>query len=145
MPLTSPSAEFQQQLARLEGIAREVAACNAADVDARSRFPEESLAALKQARLLAAPVPKDMGGAGCGVLELAELCSTLAKACGSSAMVLAMHFVQVACLARHAARTEFFHNYLRQLAERQYLLASMTSENGTFGEMRTSICAVRRD
>lgn len=145
MPLTSRSAEFQQQLARLETIAREVAAPNAADVDARSRFPEETLAALAAARLLAAPIPTDLGGLGSGVVELAELCSTLGKACGSSAMVLAMHYTQVACLVRHAADTEFYREYLQQLAQRQHLLASMTSENGTFGEMRTSLCAVRRE
>ena len=46
---------------------------------------------------------------------------------------------------RHAADSEFFRDYLRQLAGRQHLLASMTSENGTFGEMRTSLCAVRRE
>jgi acyl-CoA dehydrogenase len=145
VPETPPSKEFQQQLAKLEAIAREVAAPNAADVDARSRFPQETLDALKEARLLAAPVPKDLGGGGCGVVELAELCSALGKACGSSAMVLAMHYVQVACLVRHAADTERFRGFLRQLAERQYLLASMTSENGTFGEMRTSLCAVHRE
>ena len=145
MSVTQASAEFQQQLARLDSIAREVAAPKAADVDARSRFPQESLAALKEARLLAAPVPKDLGGLGCGVVELAELCSTLGKACGSSAMVLAMHYVQVACLVRHAGDGGYFRGYLRELAERQHLLASMTSENGTFGEMRTSLCAVRRE
>lgn len=145
MPLTSRSAEFQQQLATLETIAREIAAANAADVDARSRFPQETLEAIATARLLAAPIPADLGGLGSGVVELAELCSTLGKACGSSAMVLAMHYTQVACLVRHAADTEFFRDYLRQLAGRQSLIASMTSENGTFGEMRTSLCAVRRE
>lgn len=142
---SSRSAEFQQQLARLQRIAREVAAPNAADVDSRSRFPQETLDALREARLLAAPVPKELGGAGCGVVELTQLCCTLAKACGSSAMVLAMHYVQVACLVRHSNGAEFFRAYLQELAERQYLLASMTSENGTFGEMRTSICAVRSE
>lgn len=144
MPLTSLSAEFQRRLAQMEKIAREIAAPNAADVDARSRFPQETLDALRQARLLAAPVPEDLGGEGCGVVELAELCSTLAKACGSSAMVLAMHYVQVACLSRHTGEAEPLRDYLRELAERQYLLASMTSENGTFGEMRNSLCAVQR-
>jgi acyl-CoA dehydrogenase len=138
------SAEFQQQRRRLEAIAQDVAAANAADVDARSRFPQETLAALKEARLLAAPVPTHLGGSGCGVVELAELCATLARACGSSAMVLAMHYVQVACLVRHAVDAPFFHDYLRELTERQYLVASMTSENGTFGEMRASLCAVER-
>lgn len=144
MPSISRSAEFQRQLTTLESIARDVAAPNAADVDARSRFPQETLDALRASRLLAAPVPKELGGAGFGVLELAELCSTLAKACGSSAMVLAMHYTQLACLVRHCQNAEFFRAYLRELAQRQYLLASMTSENGTFGEMRSSLCAVQR-
>jgi len=145
LPLTSASAQFQRQLGELESIARDVAAPNAADVDARSRFPQETLEALRKARLLAAPIPQDCGGLGYGIVELAELCSTLAKACGSSAMVLAMHYVQVACLVRHAGEAGWFRAYLKELAERQYLLASMTSENGTFGEMRTSLCAVRRE
>jgi acyl-CoA dehydrogenase len=145
VPLTSRSTSFQSQLATLQRIARDVAAPNAADVDARSRFPQETLEALRESRLLGAPVPKELGGAGFGVLELAELCSTLAKACGSSAMVLAMHYVQAACLARHAGNAESLRAYLRELAQRQYLLASMTSENGTFGEMRTSLCAVHRE
>lgn len=145
MPPTSQSSDFQEQLARTESIAREVAAPNAADVDARSRFPQETLDALKAARLLSAPIPKDLGGSGCGVGELAEICSTLGRACGSSAMVLAMHYVQVACLVRHAADSAHFSGYLRELTARQHLLASMTSENGTFGEMRTSLCAVRRE
>jgi len=143
--LTPASPEFQHCLERLERIACEVAAPNAADVDARSRFPQETLAALQEARLLAAPIPKEYGGLGCGVVELAGLCSSLGKACGSSAMVLAMHYVQVACLVRHSGNTESFRAYLKELAERQSLLASMTSENGTFGEMRTSLCAVRRE
>lgn len=132
------------QLAAVRAIATEVAAPHAADVDARSRFPRETLAALKAAGLLSAPVPVALGGGGCGLRELTALCSTLARACGSSAMVLAMHYAQVACLVRHGAGAEFFREYLRELVARQYLLASMTSENGTFGETRTSICAVER-
>lgn len=132
------------QLAAVRTIATEVAARNAAEVDARSRFPRESLDALRSARLLSAPVPAELGGAGAGMRELAALCSTLARGCGASAMVLAMHYSQVACIVRHAADSAFFRDYLRELAARQYLLASMTSENGTFGETRTSICAVER-
>jgi acyl-CoA dehydrogenase len=57
-------------------------------------------------------------------------------------MVLAMHYIQVACIVRHALQSSFFRRYLQDLVEHQYVLASMTSENGTFGETRTSICAV---
>lgn len=142
----SPSrTDFDQQLAALQAIARDVAAPHAADVDARSRFPEETLRALRQAGLLSAPVPVELGGAGASVPQLAELCSILARACGSSAMVLAMHYVQVACLARHAGESDFFRSFLELLAREQLLLGSMTSESGTFGEMRTSLCALRRE
>jgi acyl-CoA dehydrogenase len=61
-------------------------------------------------------------------------------------MVLAMHHIQVACIARHGAHTPYFQKYLREnLVERQELIASITSENGTFGDTRSSICAVEVD
>lgn len=135
---------FNTQLAAVRKIATEVAARNAADVDAKSRFPRESLDALKAAKLLSAPVPSDLGGSGFGMRELAALCSTLAQGCGASAMVLAMHYSQVACIVRHARDSGFFRDFLKELAAKQLLLASMTSENGTFGETRTSICALER-
>jgi acyl-CoA dehydrogenase len=142
--MTSVTPEFSAQLAALKAIATDIAAANARDVDTQARFPRETIEALQKARLLSAPVPRELGGAGYGMRELAMLCSTLAQSCGSSAMVLAMHYIQVACIVRHAQSSTFFQDYLRELLERQYLLASMTSENGTFGETRTSICAVER-
>jgi acyl-CoA dehydrogenase len=142
--MTSHSPEFSAHLAALKAIATDVAAANAADVDAKARFPRETIDALQKAKLLSAPIPRELGGAGYGMRELAALCSTLAQACGSSAMVLAMHYIQVACIVRHAKASPYFQGYLKELVERQYVLASMTSENGTFGETRTSICAVER-
>ena len=59
-------------------------------------------------------------------------------------MVLAMHYIQLACIARHGLSSEFFRSYLRDIVTHQYLLASMTSEVGTFGDTRTSVCAVER-
>ena len=142
--MTSHSPEFSAHLAALKAIATDVAAANAADVDAKARFPRETIDALQKAKLLSAPIPRELGGAGYGMRELAALCSTLAQACGSSAMVLAMHYIQVACIVRHAKASPYFQGYLKELVEQQYVLASMTSENGTFGETRTSICAVER-
>lgn len=123
-------------------IGTEVAARYAADVDSKARFPSESIAALREAGILSAAVPRDFGGAGCSMMELTQLCSTLSQACGSSGMVLAMHYIQLACIARHGLGSEFFRGYLRDLVRHQYLLASMTSEVGTYGDTRSSICAV---
>ena len=142
--MISKFPDFGARLAAIEKIATEVAAPSAASVDANSRFPQETLEALRKAKLLSVQVPEELGGQGYGMRELSALCSTLAGACGSSAMVLAMHYIQVACIARHARFSPFFRRYLQDLVEHQYLLASMTSENGTFGETRTSICAVER-
>ncbi len=143
--MLSRNASFPAHLAALKAIAADVAAANAADVDAKARFPHETIAALRQAKLLSAPVPKELGGAGYGMRELAALCSSLSQACGSSGMVLAMHYIQVACIARHMGASEYFRGYLKDLVDKQYLLASMTSEVGTFGETRSSICAVIRE
>jgi acyl-CoA dehydrogenase len=130
-------------VSRTATIAAEVAAKHATDVDQQSRFPAETFTALKQARLLSAAVPKAYGGHGAGMFELGHQCAALAHGCGSSAMVLAMHHIQVACIARHGGDSAYFQRYLREnLAERQELIASITSENGTFGDTRSSVCAV---
>lgn len=136
--------EFETLLSEVERIAAEVAGVHAGAVDAGARFPHETIAALKQVRALSAPVPRELGGLGCNLRQLTSLCSTLGQACGSSAMVLAMHYIQAACIARHGLQSAALRQYLQDLVAHQYLLASMTSEVGTFGETRQSICAVER-
>jgi acyl-CoA dehydrogenase len=141
----TPQTEFQKLLSDVRRIATEVAAVHAGAVDSSSRFPHETIAALKQVKALSAPVPRELGGGGYNIRQLTALCSTLAQACGSSAMVLAMHYIQVACIARHGLQSPLLEHYLQELVEHQYLLASMTSEVGTFGETRQSICAAERN
>ena len=126
-------------------IAREVAGPAADDVDRKARFPSEAIAALKSARLMSALVPREDGGMGCGMIELAAMCEALAQHCSSAAMVFAMHHIQVASILRHAAHQPYYRKYLADLVEHQFLIASATSEVGIGGEMRTSICHVERD
>jgi acyl-CoA dehydrogenase len=141
---TRPGQQFGALLEATQRIASDVAARHADDVDRNARFPIEAVQALRDAGVLSAPVPKELGGAGCGLGQLAQLCSVLAQGCGSAGMVLAMHYIQVACLARHGLESVFFRGYLSELVDRQWLLASITSEVGTFGDTRSSICAVER-
>jgi acyl-CoA dehydrogenase len=140
IPRTDQSFSLLLEAARR--IASEVAAGHAADVDSKARFPTETVTALREAGILSAAVPQELGGAGCNMMQLTQLCSALSQACGSSGMVLAMHYIQLACIARHGLESEFFRGYLRDLVQHQYLLASMTSEVGTYGDTRSSICAV---
>ncbi|MFI3138283.1 MAG: acyl-CoA dehydrogenase family protein [Methylococcaceae bacterium] len=123
---------------------QKVAAMHAADVDSNGRFPVETIMALKAAGILSAPISPALGGAGCTMKELALLCSSLSCACGSSGMILAMHYSQVASITRHTQDTPYFQAYQREMVEKQLLLASMTSEVGTFGDTRSSICAVEQ-
>lgn len=143
--LIASGRTFSELLATTKQIARTVAAIHAPAVDAESRFPHETFAALREARLLSTLVPRELGGDGLGMLELAKLCAALAEGCGSSAMVLAMHHIQVACIVRHGIQTPYFQSYLKDLVTHQYLLGSVTSEVGTFGDTRSSICAVTID
>jgi acyl-CoA dehydrogenase len=121
-----------------------IAAKHAADVDEHARFPRESFAALREAGALSAAVPVELGGLGCGMRELADQCSALAQGCSASGMILAMHHIQIACMVRHGQDSAFFRDYLARVAREQLLIASVTSEVGTFGDTRSSVCSVER-
>ena len=68
----------------------------------------------------------------------------LGQHCASTAMIFAMHQIQVASIVHHG-KSAFFRDYLSELAERQLLLASATTELGVGGDVRTSVCTVERD
>jgi acyl-CoA dehydrogenase len=132
------------QLETVRRIARDVAGPFAVSVDREGRFPQETIAALKTDKLLSAYVPASLGGMGVSIAELGLMCEALGQRCASSAMVFAMHQVQVACLVRHG-RNDFFKSYLADLVRDQRLIASVTSEAGVGGSVRTSICNIERD
>ena len=126
---------------RMAAIADTVAGPAAADVDERGRFPSETVDALRAEGLLAALVPLEFGGGGATLSEVSQGLVALGRRCASSAMVVAMHHIQVACIVRHG-RNELLTGYLEELALHQYLLASATTEVGTGGDVRSSICAL---
>lgn len=132
----------QAFLAGIRRIAQEVAGPNAADVDRLARLPVETLAALREARALSAFVPTELGGDGVSFAALADACLELGRRCSASAMVFAMHQIQVVTLVRHLEPGSFFASYLRDVAREQRLIASVTSEVGTGGDMSRSIAAV---
>jgi acyl-CoA dehydrogenase len=129
-------------LASVGQIARDVAAANADDVDRNARFPAETIGALRDERALSAFVPTELGGAGVSFEAVAKSCFELGRYCGASAMVFAMHQIQVATIVRHLDQDAWFERYLRELCEEQRLVASVTSEVGTGGDMGRSIAAV---
>jgi acyl-CoA dehydrogenase len=126
-------------------VATSVARPAADAVDREGRFPHEAFAALRDERLLSALVPSDLGGRGASLREVLECCEALARACASTAMIFAMHQIEVACIVRHHGVSPFFRDYLAGLARHEWLIASATSEVGTGGDLRRSICAITPD
>jgi len=126
-------------------IAEQVAASVSDDVDRDARFPVEAITALRDARALSAAVPEELGGGGATLETIARCCFELGRRCSSAAMVFAMHQIQVITIARHLDGSPWFESYLRRLSAEQRLVASVTSEVGTGGDMARSIAAVTEE
>ncbi|WP_175103337.1 acyl-CoA dehydrogenase family protein [Pararobbsia alpina] len=121
----------------------EVAAVHADDVDRSARFPCEAIDALRAQGLLGAMVPQAFGGHGASLRCVAQICKTLGEACSTTAMVYAMHQIQVACLLEHAPSDAWHCHLLERLTGEQLLLASATSEDAVGGNLRNSACAIQ--
>ena len=132
----------QAFLGAIRRIADEVAAPNADEVDRLARFPSEAIEALRAERALSAFVPEELGGGGVSFESIATACYELGRRCGATAMVFAMHQIQIACVVRHLDGAPWFEAWLRDVASEQRLVASVTSEVGTGGDLGRSIAAV---
>ncbi|HEY5245198.1 MAG TPA: acyl-CoA dehydrogenase family protein, partial [Acidimicrobiales bacterium] len=129
---------------RVAAVASEIAGPAADAVDREARFPFEAIDALRAEGILSPLVPTRLGGEGASLRTVAEATAALARHCASTAMVYAMHNLQVACLVRHPLNDQL-ESYVRDLVTHQYLLASATTELGTGGDTRSSVCALERE
>ncbi|THF54461.1 acyl-CoA dehydrogenase [Mesorhizobium composti] len=111
-------------------------------VDREGRFPAETVEALKRERLLSVAIPAEYGGEGLGTAAVADLIAQLAQACGSSAMIYAMHQIKTSSFVMHGTGSEWHRAYMRRIAAEQLLMASATTEAGIGGNLRNSICAI---
>jgi acyl-CoA dehydrogenase len=119
-----------------------VAAQTADAVDRGARFPREALAAARAQRLMGIQVPHDLGGESASLWEVADVCYTLGRACGSTGMIYAMHQTKVALLVRHGRSSDWHAGLMRRLCTDQLLLASSTTEGQGGGDVRRSVAAV---
>ncbi len=138
----SATAVDGELLSTVRRIAAEVAAPNSDSVDREARFPSEAIDALREEGALSAFVPASLGGADASFEAVAAACFELGRHCGATGMVFAMHQIQVACMNRHLEGSPWFEDYLREVVEKQLLIASITSEVGTGGDMGKSVAAV---
>ncbi len=139
-----PAVNAADLRSRIEKVA-EIAAAHAAPVDRESRFPREAIAAARAERLLGIAIPRDFGGEGSSITEVADVCYALGRACASTAMIYAMHQTKVACIVRHGQGSAWHQHLLRRIAGEQLLLASSTTEGQSGGDVRNSSAPIERD
>ena len=112
---------------RLIDIARKLGprfAERAAAADLEGRFVHDNYAELKEARLMSAMVPAELGGGGATHAEVCQLLRELAHHCGSTALALSMHSHLVAAAVwrhRHGQPAEAL---LRKIAASELVLVS---------------------
>lgn len=99
MSVTVPS-----HLEALERVIAEIVEPRAAEIDKTGAFPREALDALGKAGLLGLISAKEVGGSGLGPRAAAEVVERLARSCGSTAMVVCMHYAGTAVIEQHGPR-----------------------------------------
>ncbi len=103
----------------------------AASIDENDDFVGQNYGLLKEAGLVHAGVPEELGGLGAEVPELAEMLKSLAHVCGSTALAFSMHTHQVAIPAwrwRHQKVAAVEPLLKRVAADRIILLSSGGSD-----------------
>lgn len=118
------SADINDRAKLLAQIFAERAVAN----DENDGFIQENYTELKEAGLISAGVPTELGGGGASIRELCEMLRIIAGACGSTGLALSMHTHQVAVPAwrwhnQEAARP-MVEPLLRRLANENLVLLS---------------------
>jgi alkylation response protein AidB-like acyl-CoA dehydrogenase len=88
----------------LERVIDDVVAPGAAATDEQGSFPRPAITALGEAGILGLTAAADVGGGGAGVREAATVVERLAGACGSTAMVVLMHYAATAAIEAHGPK-----------------------------------------
>jgi len=86
---------------RLGSVIDDVVRPQAADVDVNGKFPRDAVAALGEQGILGLTIPEALGGGGGGLEEAADVVRQLAEVCGSTAMVVLMHYAGTVLIDNH--------------------------------------------
>ncbi len=103
-----------------------VAREHAVRVDAQAAFPTSTIDAAREHGLFGLISSADVGGRGLGLRQAAEVIERLARECGSSAMVMTMHYSGAAVIEKHGALQT-----RRAIAAGKHLSTLAFSESGS--------------
>ncbi|HET6582553.1 MAG TPA: acyl-CoA dehydrogenase family protein [Nannocystaceae bacterium] len=113
-------------LARLDRIADDVLAAHAPTVDAQAAFPKASIDALAAGGFFGVLSSKEVGGLALGLPTAVRVVERVARACGSTAMVLTMHYCGTAVIEAHGPM-----DVRKQIAAGKHLATLAFSEVGS--------------
>jgi len=110
----------------LEKVAVEVIRPAAAEIDQTGKFPRAAMNAISQNGLLGLLSAKEVGGMGEGLRAAAMVIKRVAQECGSTAMVLAMHYAGTAVIEAHGPLS-----VRKAIAEGKHITTLAFSERGS--------------
>jgi len=124
--MSTASVAVPSYLAALAPVIARVIAPAAAEVDRDGVYPRAALDALGRAGLLGLVSAPEVGGGGEGVRAAVAVVQTIAEHCGSTAMVLMMHYAGTAVLEAHGPT-----DVRERIAAGQYVTTLALSEAGS--------------
>ncbi len=111
---------------KLDAIATDVVAFHAEAIDREGVFPKAAMDALAAAGLFGLISSLDVGGMGLGLGEAALAVERMARECGSTAMILAMHYAGTSVIEKHGPD-----DVRRDIASGRHLSTLAFSEAGS--------------
>jgi alkylation response protein AidB-like acyl-CoA dehydrogenase len=135
--MTTSSETYQQ---KLERVCSQTIAAAALDVDRNGAFPEASIAALRSASLMGAVSAVEVGGMALGPRGAAAIVRRVAQECGSTAMVLTMHYCGAAVLEAHSGE-----DVRRAAATGEHLSTLAFSEEGSRSQFWAPVSTARAE
>lgn len=127
-------------LARADEVATKVIAEQAAKVDAEAAFPRASIDAIRDAGLMGLISATEVGGLGFGPGTAAKVIERFAKACGSTGMVMCMHYCGTAVIEAHGSP-----EVRRDIAAGRHLSTLAFSEAGSRSHFWAPVSIATRD
>lgn len=131
---------FQTFEADLDRVISESIAPAADRVDREASFPNHTVEALAKIGLLGLVTPREHGGSGGSLVDAARVVERLAFACGSSAMVICMHYAGALVIAAHGSAEAN-----REIAAGRHLSTLAFSEMGSRSQFWAPVSSARTD
>lgn len=130
----------QSYLEVLEAVCTGVIREEAPKTDKAGTFPEASIEALKTSGLLGAASATEVGGLGLAPAGISRVVRRIGQECGSTAMVVCMHYCGVAVLEAHADEAT-----RRAAASGEHLSTLAFSEVGSRSHFWAPMSTARRE